>query len=148
MECGTGILPVRPTGVPPVDGPAPAVRPAERGGFFPADPAADPLAAPARPPIRPPADHAAIDMPASIHRSASTITNASMSSRQVRKYCKLDPSGEALLKQAVTELGLSARAHDKVLRIARTIADLEAADNIQSHHLAEAIQYRRLDRKL
>jgi len=80
--------------------------------------------------------------------SSSTTTNATMSSRQVRRYCKLDEAGEALLKQAMTELGLSARAHDKVLRIARTIADIEGEEHIQSHHLAEAIQYRRLDRKL
>ncbi len=78
----------------------------------------------------------------------STTTNASMSSRLLRQHCKLDDAGEALLKQAMTELGLSARAHDKVLRIARTIADLEGVADIQSHHLAEAIQYRRLDRKL
>jgi magnesium chelatase family protein len=78
----------------------------------------------------------------------STTTNATMSSRQVRKYCRLDAAGESLLKQAMTELGLSARAHDKVLRIARTIADMESAENIAPHHLAEAIQYRRLDRKL
>ena len=77
-----------------------------------------------------------------------TTTNATMSSRQVRQFCKLDAAGEALLKQAMTELGLSARAHDKVLRIARTIADLESAEAIAPHHLAEAIQYRRLDRKL
>ena len=80
-------------------------------------------------------------------RSATT-TNATMSSRQTRRFCKLDAGGEALLKQAMTELGLSARAHDKVLRIARTIADIESADAIEAHHLAEAIQYRRLDRKL
>ena len=75
-------------------------------------------------------------------------TNATMSSRHVRRFCKLDSAGELLLKQAMTEMGLSARAHDKVLRIARTIADLEDAAEIQPHHLAEAIQYRRLDRKL
>ncbi|MDY7010369.1 MAG: YifB family Mg chelatase-like AAA ATPase [Planctomycetota bacterium] len=79
---------------------------------------------------------------------SSTITNATMSSRQIRQFCKLDSAGETLLKQAMTELGLSARAHDKVLRIARTIADIEEAENIKSHHLAEAIQYRRLDRRL
>ena len=78
----------------------------------------------------------------------STTTNATMTTRQVRRFCKLDGAGEVLLKQAMTELGLSARAHDKVLRISRTIADLEGADDIQAHHLAEAIQYRRLDRKL
>ena len=78
----------------------------------------------------------------------TTTTNATMSSKQLRQHCKLDPAGEALLKQAMTELGLSARAHDKVLRVSRTIADLEAAPNIAAHHLAEAVQYRRLDRKL
>ncbi len=71
-----------------------------------------------------------------------------MSSRQIRQFCKLDSAGEMLLKQAMTELGLSARAHDKVLRIARTIADIEGVENIESHHLAEAIQYRKLDRRL
>jgi magnesium chelatase family protein len=80
--------------------------------------------------------------------NGSTTTNASMSSQQVRKFCKLDSSGESVLKQAMSELGLSARAHDKVLRIARTIADLETRENIAAHHLAEAIQYRKLDRKL
>jgi magnesium chelatase family protein len=81
-------------------------------------------------------------------KSDGTTTNATMSSRQVRRFCKLDAAGESLLKQAMTEMGLSARAHDKVLRIARTIADLEAAEAIAPHHLAEAIQYRRLDRRL
>jgi len=78
----------------------------------------------------------------------STTTNATMTTRQVRRFCKLDEAGEVLLKQAMGELGLSARAHDKVLRISRTIADIEGDENIAAHHLAEAIQYRRLDRKL
>jgi magnesium chelatase family protein len=86
------------------------------------------------------------DRPLSI--VSSTITNATMSSRQLRKFCRLDAAGESLLRQAMTELGLSARAHDKVLRIGRTIADMEGQENIAPHHLAEAIQYRRLDRKL
>jgi magnesium chelatase family protein len=83
-------------------------------------------------------------------RFADTVifTNAQMNSRQIRQFCKLDDSCRTLLKQAVYELGLSARAHDKVIKIARTIADLDAAENIQSPHVAEAIQYRRLDRKL
>ena len=76
------------------------------------------------------------------------LTNSRMNSRQVRKYCKLYDPGQTMIKQAVYELGLSARAHSKVLKIARTIADLEESDNIQSQHIAEAIQYRRLDRNL
>jgi magnesium chelatase family protein len=68
-------------------------------------------------------------------------TNASMTPRQMRRYCKLGQAGEALLKQAMTELGLSARAHDRVLRISRTIADLEGEADIQAHHLAEAIAH-------
>jgi magnesium chelatase family protein len=69
-----------------------------------------------------------------------------MTHRQVRQFCKLDAAGEGLLKQAMQELGLSARAHDKVLRVARTIADLEGAPDVTATHLAEAVQYRRLDR--
>lgn len=80
--------------------------------------------------------------------NGATTTNATMSSQQTRKFCKLDQSSEALLKQAVTELGLSARAHDKILRVARTIADIESEQDIQAHHIAEAVQYRRLDRQL
>ena len=82
------------------------------------------------------------------YQTNSTITNASMSPRQVRQFCKLDSAGETILKQAMTEMGLSARAHDKILRVARTIADIEGNENIQPHHVAEAVQYRRLDRKL
>ena len=80
--------------------------------------------------------------------SGATTTNATMSSKLVRDYCKLDAAGEMLLKQAITEMGLSARAHDKILRIARTIADMETCDDIAPQHIAEAVQYRRLDRKL
>jgi magnesium chelatase family protein len=76
------------------------------------------------------------------------ITNAHMSHRQVKKFCVLDAAGEGLLKQAMMEMGLSARAHDKILRTARTIADLEEAPDITATHLAEAVQYRRLDRNL
>ena len=71
--------------------------------------------------------------------ASTTTTNATMSSKRIRRFCKLDSASETLLKQAMTELGLSARAHDKVLRIARTIADLEGEPAIQAHHLAEAI---------
>jgi predicted ATPase with chaperone activity len=68
--------------------------------------------------------------------------------RQRRKHTVLDSAGERLLRLGVTELGLSARAHDKVLRVARTIADLAGEPNITPTHLSEAIQYRRLDRSL
>jgi len=80
--------------------------------------------------------------------AGKVTTNATMTPRQLRSCAKLDAAGETLLKQAMNELGLSARAHDKVLRIARTIADMEHVENIQPHHLAEAIQYRKLDRRL
>jgi len=76
------------------------------------------------------------------------LTNGRMSHRQVKKFCALDDGGEMLLKQAMQEMGLSARAHDKILRVARTIADLEGAANIAVNHLSEAVQYRRLDRNL
>ena len=76
------------------------------------------------------------------------LTNARMSHRQVKKFCVLDDAGESLLKQAMQEMGLSARAHDKILRVARTIADLEGSDNVTATHLSEAVQYRRLDRNL
>lgn len=78
----------------------------------------------------------------------STMLNGRMGPRQLRKFCKLDGAGELLLRQAMSELGLSARAHDKVLRVARTIADLSGAGDIAADHLAEAIHYRRLDRQL
>ena len=76
----------------------------------------------------------------------STRSNARMNSRHVREFCQLDEPGSELLRAAVTDLGLSARAHDKVLRVARTIADLDAAERISCAHISEAINYRILDR--
>ncbi len=73
--------------------------------------------------------------------------NAQMTSRQVREYVDPDHAGNMLLKNAMEKLGLSARAYDRILKVARTIADLENAGNVQAHHLAEAIQYRSLDRE-
>jgi magnesium chelatase family protein len=72
--------------------------------------------------------------------------NGRMTTRQIRKHCKLDAAAESLLKTAMEEMGLSARAHDKILRVARTIADLDRSDGISSNHLNEAINYRTLDR--
>lgn len=74
--------------------------------------------------------------------------NGRMTPRQVRKFCRLRPEAAELLKAAMEELGLSARAHDKVLRVARTIADLSGDDDIQPYHLAEAVGFRTLDRSV
>jgi magnesium chelatase family protein len=74
-------------------------------------------------------------------------TNATMTHKQTEKYCPLDSASEMLLKQAMTEFGLSARAHDKICKVARTIADLEEKQTIQPQHIAEAVSYRKLDRK-
>jgi magnesium chelatase family protein len=72
--------------------------------------------------------------------------NAQMSSRQIARHCSISPDCERLLEIAMTRLGLSARAHDRILKVARTIADLEAAESISTTHISEAIQYRSLDR--
>lgn len=74
------------------------------------------------------------------------LVNGRMTPRQIRKHCPLRPECASLLKAAMEELGLSARAHDRVLRVARTMADLDDADEILPHHIAEAVGYRTLDR--
>jgi len=76
------------------------------------------------------------------------MTNTRMTHKQVEEHCWLDEQGEGMLKYAMTEFGLSARAHDKICKVARTIADLGQSENIKSEHIAEAISYRKLDRKL
>jgi predicted ATPase with chaperone activity len=77
-----------------------------------------------------------------------TQVNGRMTPRQVRKFCALKPEAMSLLKAAMEDLGLSARAHDKVLRVARTIGDLEGSDDIKPQHIAEAVGYRSLDRSV
>jgi magnesium chelatase family protein len=74
------------------------------------------------------------------------FTNAQMHTRQIRTYCELSPEAERLLERAMQQQGLSARAHDRILKVARTIADLDAQPAITVGHIAEAIQYRTLDR--
>ena len=71
--------------------------------------------------------------------------NAQMSPAQIAQFCMLDAAGEALMKNAFARMGLTARSHDRVLRLARTIADLEGAEHISAAHLAEAVQYRNTD---
>ncbi len=84
---------------------------------------------------------------AQLKRFGDKTTNASMDSRQLKQYAELSDSCLLLMKQAMDELGLSARAYDKVRRVSRTIADMEGAEQISEAHLAEAVQYRLLDRK-
>jgi len=72
--------------------------------------------------------------------------NAQMSSRHIKTFCAIDTVGQRLLETAIDKLGLSARAYNRILKISRTVADLEGADNIQTSHISEAIQYRSLDR--
>ena len=79
---------------------------------------------------------------------SSTIHNGAMTAAELQKYCILDSRSTAFLEQAFQKLGLSARAHSRILKVARTIADLAGSENIQLNHLAEAIQYRTLDKKL
>ena len=75
-------------------------------------------------------------------------SNSQMKPKHLKKFCQLDAAGQSILDQAVQQLGLSARAYHRILKVARTIADLEAAESIRSVHLLEAIQYRSLDRRL
>jgi magnesium chelatase family protein len=72
--------------------------------------------------------------------------NSQIPVRQIRKICALDEAGERTLEMAVRRMGLSARAHDRILKVARTIADLDSSADVSAKHLAEAVQYRSLDR--
>jgi len=74
------------------------------------------------------------------------FSNAQMSPRLIRKHCVIDSVSKALLEKAITRLGLSARAYDRILKVSRTLADLEGREQIESAQVSEAIQYRTLDR--
>ncbi|MCU7494724.1 MAG: YifB family Mg chelatase-like AAA ATPase [Ignavibacteria bacterium] len=76
------------------------------------------------------------------------FTNADMGSREVRQFCRLDSAGSDILRMAMSKLGLSARAYDRILKVSRSIADLESSECIKPQHVSEAIQYRTLDREL
>ena len=78
--------------------------------------------------------------------SRAVFSNAHMTTQQIRTFCELSSEAERLLERAMQQQGLSARAHDRILKVARTIADLEASEGIAVKHIAEAIQYRTLDR--
>jgi magnesium chelatase family protein len=74
--------------------------------------------------------------------------NAQMGARDIKRYCSVKDDAEKLLETAINKLGLSARAYSRVLKVGRTIADLAGAENIEASHIAEAIQYRSLDRRM
>jgi len=74
------------------------------------------------------------------------FSNAAMTPRLIRKYCRIDSQSETMLERAMTRLGLSARAYDRILKVSRTIADLENSEQIQSAYVSEAVHYRSLDR--
>jgi magnesium chelatase family protein len=74
--------------------------------------------------------------------------NSDMQAKEVRQFCRLDGAGEELLRTAISRLGLSARAYDRILKVGRTIADLGGSMEIRPEHIGEAIQYRSLDRNL
>lgn len=81
-------------------------------------------------------------------KSEGVFYNAQMNTKLIKKYCILEEETKELLRMAMTELGLSARAYDKVLKVSRTIADLAGTETIQAQYLSEAIQYRSLDRQI
>ena len=82
------------------------------------------------------------------YKDDGVLFNAHLESKELEKHCILDKEAEELLKLAILELGISARAYDKILKVSRTIADLDGKDIIEAHHISEAISYRSLDRNL
>lgn len=81
------------------------------------------------------------------YKKYQIYSNSELPTKLIEKYCKLDSKSKSLLQKVYNELGLSVRAHNKILKVARTIADLENKENIETKHIAEAIQYRSLDKK-
>ena len=81
-----------------------------------------------------------------LFRSTGIYSNARMTSAMIKEYCALDTAGERILSNAFDRLGLSARAYTRILKVARTIADLDGSDKVLSKHIAEAVMYRSLDK--
>ena len=81
------------------------------------------------------------------YKNDGIYSNAELTPKLIQKYCKLDEQGRILLQKAFEKLGLSARAYGRILKVARTIADLDNSENIMQKHIAEAVQYRNLDKK-
>lgn len=81
-------------------------------------------------------------------KHGKTRTNSRMTAQQIKRHCQLDGAAEGMMKMAMTELNFSARAYDRILKVARTIADLAESESILEEHIGEAIQYRTLDRNL
>jgi magnesium chelatase family protein len=81
-------------------------------------------------------------------KTDNIYANAHMKPRHIRKYCKIDTDSQRLMEAAMNRLGLSARAYNRVLKVARTIADIEGSGPIATEHISEAIQYRSLDRRV
>jgi magnesium chelatase family protein len=81
-------------------------------------------------------------------RNTKVTTNSTMTPRLVREHCKLDSESSGYLEHAMEQMNFSARAHDRILKVARTLADLGGFDNIRSQDILEAIQYRTLDRQI
>jgi len=79
-------------------------------------------------------------------RDEGIYCNGQMKTRHIKRYCRLDKEAKGILESAMENLGLSARAYSRILKVSRTIADLENSSDIQSHHISEAVQYRMMDR--
>ena len=82
------------------------------------------------------------------YRGTGVYSNSKMNSEMIKKYCTLDADSEKLLKNAFDKMGLTARAYTRILKVARTIADLDGKENIEASHISEALQYRNLDRSV
>ena len=82
-----------------------------------------------------------------LHQNLNIYSNGELTPKLIEKYCKIDETSKGLLRKAFEKLGLSGRAYSRILKVARTIADLDGEDEIRKNHIAEAIQYRSLDRK-